>query len=152
MDCVFCGIANKQIPAFIVYEEEGFIAFLDINPANPGHIIVAPKKHYKNVMEMPEAAYTRMHAIARALALALFKFGAEGVDILLPIGSMAGQRIQHAFLHVIPRFPKDKVNFTWEPLKLTEEQFKEILRRIRAEIGVAEEKEEEKVVYEERLP
>lgn len=129
-NCIFCAIAQGKIPAYTVYNDDKFIAFLDINPANEGHLVISPKAHFTTVMEMNLDDYSQFFMLARVLALALLEFGAEGVNFLHSIGEAAGQRIPHAILHVIPRYKSDKVHLIWDPQKLDDAKLAELRGRI----------------------
>jgi histidine triad (HIT) family protein len=160
--CVFCAIAAGKIPSYRVYEDEKFMAFLDIYPANKGHLVIAPKGHFKTIMEMPEQEYSHFFMIARALCLALFEYGAQGVNILHSIGEAAGQRVPHVITHLVPRYTGDKVHLVWDPQKMDENQLKqvqqELMSKIRPEairtaapqpqVIIEEPKPEKKQVYE----
>ncbi len=128
--CLFCNIVAGKIPSYKVYEDNLFLAILDINPANPGHIVLMPKAHMSSIMEMSEQVLARFSIIARSLSLAVLEFGAEGVNILYSMGEAAGQRSPHMLVHIIPRYKNDKVRFIWEPQKFTEDQFKEYQQKM----------------------
>jgi len=95
-DCIFCKIANKEIPAHVVYEDDDFMAFLDIHPQTPGHVQVIPKEHYRWVWDIPKAgAYFE---VARKVALAQRKaFGTEWI-----LSKIIGDEVPHAHLWVFP--------------------------------------------------
>ncbi len=122
--CLFCNIIAGKIPSYKVYEDNSFVAILDINPANPGHLVLLPKAHMSSLMEMSEQDMFKFFTIARALSLSLLEFGAEGVNFLYAMGETAGQRSPHMLMHIIPRYKNDKVKFVWEPKKFSEEEFK----------------------------
>ena len=128
--CLFCNIVSGKIPSFKVFEDNLFIAILDINPANSGHIVLLPKRHISSIMEMQPQEYSQFFLVARALSLALLEFGAEGVNFLYSMGEAAGQRSPHMLLHIIPRHKEDKVRFIWEPLKLTQDDFKLVQEKL----------------------
>lgn len=107
-DCIFCKIANKEISAHIVYEDENYIAFLDINPHTPGHTQVIPKKHYRWVWDMPNNRDVSPNIgeyfeIAQKVAKAQMK--AFDTDWIL--SKIVGDEIPHAHIWV---FPNKKVN------------------------------------------
>ncbi len=128
--CLFCNIINGKIPSYKVYEDNSFIAILDINPANAGHLMLIPKKHMTSIMEMPDVELAKFFSVARGLSLALLEYGAKGINFLYGMGEAAGQRTPHAFMHVIPRYENDKVNLVWEPQKFSEEDFKNQQQKI----------------------
>ena len=109
-NCVFCRIVAGTIPAVKLYEDEQVLAFLDIAPINKGHALVIPKQHYFSVTEIPEATAGHLLAVASRLGGALLRaVDADGFNLLLSNGTVAGQVVPHTHLHVIPRFPEDGV-------------------------------------------
>ena len=113
--CVFCEIVSGQRPAAIVYRDDTVLAFMDIAPRNPGHVLVVPVRHADNLLELPPATARDMMAVAQRIARALkaTDLKTEGIQVLMNTGKAAGQEVFHAHLHVIPRFsgepePPDK--------------------------------------------
>ncbi len=108
LDCIFCKIIKREIPADIVYEDENCLAFLDITPINPGHVLLIPKKHYENLYDLPDKELTRLAPIIKKLAIAIKKgINAEGINIGMNNERPAGQLISHAHFHIMPRFSND---------------------------------------------
>ena len=107
--CIFCRIASGELPASVVYEDERTIAFLDIQPINPGHVLVIPKAHAKSLVDLsPEDAAQMMRVgqiIDRALRESSLR--CEGVNLFIADGEAAGQEVGHVHLHVFPRFDED---------------------------------------------
>jgi histidine triad (HIT) family protein len=97
-DCIFCKIARKEIPADIVYEDDATLAFLDIHPKGPGHMLVIPKQHYRWFEEMPDELYMRVFATAKKLALKMKEEGANHVQL-----GIVGKDVPHVHIHLIPR-------------------------------------------------
>ncbi len=129
--CVFCRIIKGEIPAKTVYEDANFLAFLDINPASPGHTLVIPKEHIAVLPQLPDELAAKAMVLIKKLAGVVFDAtNAQGLNIIQKNGSVAGQAVPHIHFHIIPRFEDDKLNFEWDPLKLSEEQFKEMQKRI----------------------
>lgn len=113
-DCVFCKIAAADIPAFIIYENESVVSFLDINPLAEGHLLVIPRKHYAQVMEMPQAECGALFSLVPMLGRVLLDVtGAEGFNVLLNNGRVAGQVVSHVHCHLIPRRPADELGYRW---------------------------------------
>jgi histidine triad (HIT) family protein len=107
-DCIFCKIINNEIPAAKVYEDEQVLAFLDINPVNPGHTLVIPKEHHETLLEMTEQAVDKVFNVGRKIASTMKEaLDAPGVNIAMNVGEAAGQVVFHAHLHVMPRFEGD---------------------------------------------
>src|SRR5437867_10263722 len=100
-ECVFCKIAKKQIPAKLIYEDEKFLAFLDIRPMNPGHTLIVPKQHLQWTWEVPQ--FGEYFEVAKVVALAAMK----GLDSKMVNFITAGRGVPHAHIHVVPRFDND---------------------------------------------
>ncbi len=107
--CVFCQIVAGTAPASVVYEDELSLAFMDIRPVTPGHVLVIPKAHHAYLADSPEPLWTHVCAVARRLARAVRAAGVrcEGVNIHLADGEAAGQEIFHCHVHVIARYEGD---------------------------------------------
>lgn len=104
-ECLFCGIVAGKIPSIKVFEDGQHLAFLDINPRNPGHTLVIPKRHYEVVMDMPEAEAGKLfEAVKRLSANIKIATKADGISIIENNYKPAGQVIPHVHFHVIPRF------------------------------------------------
>jgi histidine triad (HIT) family protein len=107
-DCIFCQIAQKKIPSSIVYEDENFVAFLDIRPANKGHVLVIPKKHIEDLLSLSEEQNKELFEVVHRVAQGIKKAtNADALNIVQNNGAAAGQVIPHVHVHVIPRFEKD---------------------------------------------
>ena len=107
-DCLFCKIVAGEIPSYKIYEDEKFLAFLDTNPVNKGHILVIPKEHSKNILEMEDTPIKEMAVITKKLAKYIKeKLNADGINIISNINTTAGQVIFHTHTHIIPRFKND---------------------------------------------
>jgi histidine triad (HIT) family protein len=100
-DCIFCKISQKKIPAEIIYEDDNFVAFLDIRPLNPGHTLVIPKKHYRWVWDIEHigAYYEVVKKIANTLKKAL------QTDYVVSL--VFGEEVEHAHTWLVPRFKND---------------------------------------------
>ena len=112
-DCVFCRILKGEIPCCKVYEDDKVLAFLDIAPFNFGHTVIVPKEHNHSVTTLPEEYLSAMFVVAPKLAVAIMTAtGAEGFNLVLNNGHVAGQVVPHAHLHILPRFADDDVLIT----------------------------------------
>jgi histidine triad (HIT) family protein len=108
--CIFCRIAQKQVPANLVYEDEKALAFLDIRPLNEGHTLVIPKAHYETVFDIPQELITYLHGITKRVAIAVKKATkADGISIIQQNGKAASQEVLHLHVHVIPRYEGQKL-------------------------------------------
>ena len=108
MDCLFCKIAKREIGTEKVWEDSDFFAFLDIKPVNPGHTLVIPKSHYRNIFDMPEDVLSKMALAVKKISIAV-KDGveAEGINIAMNNEPASGQIVFHAHFHIIPRYSSD---------------------------------------------
>ncbi|MBK1896040.1 HIT family protein [Chryseobacterium paridis] len=108
-DCIFCKIINRELPASIIHEDDHVIAFMDIQPVNPGHILVVPKIHKELIAELDTDLTSRMFNIAAKINLAIRKspIQSEGINYFLADGEAAGQEVFHTHLHIFPRFRHD---------------------------------------------
>ncbi|HWT22435.1 MAG TPA: HIT family protein [Solirubrobacteraceae bacterium] len=115
-DCLFCKIVAGEIPATRVREDERTIAFMDINPATPGHVLVVPRAHARDLLAMPDDDLSACIAAAQDMARRVHeRLGADGVNLLNSCGSAAWQTVFHFHLHVIPRYSGDPLRLPWIP-------------------------------------
>jgi histidine triad (HIT) family protein len=115
-DCLFCKIVAGELPATIVAEDERTIAFMDINPATRGHVLVIPREHAADIHAIePEDLQAVAVAAQRVAARAVAKLGADGVNLLNSNGAAAWQTVFHFHLHVIPRYEDDPLRLPWVP-------------------------------------
>jgi len=125
-NCLFCKIINKEIPCHQIYEDDNFFAFLDIKPRNPGHTLVIPKKHYRWVWDIQEDYSKTVNKIANSLK--------KATNTKLVISIVLGEEIEHAHIHLIPRFPDDGHGVLLDLSKIkeiSEEEMKEITEKIK---------------------
>ena len=107
-DCIFCKIVRAEIPCSKIYEDNEFLAFLDIRPINKGHTLVVPKLHCKNLLDFPKAEETDLIEFIKKVANAVVKATkADGFNLGMNNGRASGQVIPHAHFHIIPRFSDD---------------------------------------------
>ena len=133
MTCVFCDIVNRLVPAYIIFEDVGHIAFLDKYPISIGHTLVLPKAHFERVNDMSRegfcALYSRVHALNQVITSRL---GATASHISINDGAAANQLIPHVHVHIIPRSHADSAGFTARKL-LRPEQMEEIRKKLAAD-------------------
>lgn len=116
-DCVFCRIVAGQIPSTKVYEDEHTLAFMDIGQVNPGHVLVAVKKHAANLFELEDAQAAAVGRASRTVARAIeAAFKPEGLSVYQANGKPAGQTVFHYHVHLLPRHAGDGMELTW-PVK-----------------------------------
>ena len=107
-ECVFCKIVAGEIPANKVYEDDMYLAFLDISPVNPGHALVIPKAHYPDLPATPDEVLSGLAVTLKKVAAAIMKaMGVQGFNVTVNNGSVAGQVVEHVHFHVIPRLAND---------------------------------------------
>jgi histidine triad (HIT) family protein len=132
-DCVFCKIRDGQIPSFKIYEDARTLAFMDINPLNPGHCLVMTRSHAATIFDADivdlQAAMATLKKVAAAVRAAV---QADGVNILQANGAAAFQSVPHIHFHVIPRFTNDGKGFDWKLVAGDKEQIRMTGDRIRA--------------------
>jgi histidine triad (HIT) family protein len=115
-DCIFCKIVAGELPAAKVHEDDRTIGFLDISPATRGHLLVIPRAHSKDLLEIPVEDLQACMRTAQMLASrAKERLGADGVSLLNSCGSAAWQTVFHFHLHVIPRYEDDPLRLPWKP-------------------------------------
>jgi diadenosine tetraphosphate (Ap4A) HIT family hydrolase len=116
MSCRFCEIAAGRAPASLVCADPQVLAFLDVRPVNPGHLVVVPRPHVATLAELDPDVGATLFRVAQRLAIALRRSGlrCDGVNLLLADGPAAGQEVEHLHLHVIPRRVEDGFRITAE--------------------------------------
>lgn len=131
-DCIFCKIVLGEIPASKIYEDEHTTAFLDIMPANKGHCLVIPKKHHKDLLDLPEEILEKMTSSAKKVARAMSSSVGNGsYNLVMNNGREAGQIVFHAHIHIIPRFKDDGINLEWKPRKYIGVEMQEYTEKIK---------------------
>ncbi len=117
-DCIFCKLANGEIPTNTIYEDNDFRVILDAAPANLGHCLVLPKAHAANIYELDENLVGKGFMVAQKIAKAVKKTtGCDGVNILQNNGEAAGQTVFHFHIHIIPRYKTDDVVMSFGSFK-----------------------------------
>ena len=132
--CVFCGIIAGDLAASRVYEDDHVVAFMDVRPLTPGHLLVVPRVHADNLEVLDEDLGTRMFTAAHRLARALRNSAvpSEGVNFFLADGVAAGQEVFHVHLHVIPRTPGDGFRLKARPRTPERHELDATAERVRA--------------------
>ena len=126
-NCIFCKIANGEIPSATIYEDEEFRVFLDLNPASRGHALLVPKEHFSNLFEMDDEHCAKAMILAKKTAERMKeKLGCDGVNLVQNNGEAAGQTVFHFHMHLIPRWKDDGVGVTWKPGELSDEEREEL--------------------------
>lgn len=131
-NCIFCKLANGDIPTATLYEDEDFRVILDASPASKGHVLIIPKEHYANLYELSDELASKVLVLAKKMITKLTDIlGCDGYNIVQNNGEAAGQTVFHFHLHMIPRSKDDGVGIGWKMGELTEEDKGELLSKIK---------------------
>ena len=104
-DCIFCRIANGEIPSATIYEDADFRVILDLGPASKGHALILPKEHFDNIYELDEDTAAKAFVLAKNMAGKMTEaLGCDGFNIVQNNGTVAGQTVFHFHMHLIPRY------------------------------------------------
>lgn len=134
-DCIFCKIANGEIPSNTVYEDEHYRAILDLSPATKGHTLILPKDHFENLFDADKPTVEGVMKMAQKIGSAMMKtLGCDGINVVQNNGAAAGQTVKHLHVHLIPRYEGDGQIVTWKQNESDPEEQKEIAARIAAAI------------------
>ncbi len=132
--CIFCKIANGEIPSSTIYEDEDFRVFLDLGPAARGHALIVPKEHYANIYELEDTLCSRVFLLAKKLALHMTEvLHCDGFNIMQNNGAVAGQTVFHFHLHLIPRYEGDKAGIRWNPGSAKPEELAKLVEMLRVD-------------------
>lgn len=130
-DCIFCKIANGEIPSKTLYEDEAFRVILDLGPATKGHALILPKDHAANLFELPEETAAAAMVVAKKMAQKMKdKLHCDGLNLVQNNGEVAGQTVMHFHLHMIPRYEGDGQNILWNPGTSTPEELEAVRKEI----------------------
>ena len=131
-ECIFCRIANGEIPSATLYEDDDFRVILDLGPASKGHALILPKSHAANIYELPDELAEKAMVLAKKMAGRMTEaLECDGFNIVQNNGEVAGQTVFHFHMHLIPRYEGDQVNVTWKPGTLTDEVRDEIIGKLK---------------------
>jgi histidine triad (HIT) family protein len=135
-DCLFCGIVDGSVPSETIDSDERTVAFMDINPATPGHALVVPRAHSADLIEIEaedlEATSVAAQRLAKRIKATL---NADGINVLNACGAAAWQTVFHFHLHVIPRYEDDPLKLPWIPRGGESEEIAAIAAKLRGDDG-----------------
>ena len=135
-NCIFCKLANGEIPTATIYEDEDFRVILDLGPATKGHALILPKNHFDDIYSMDDATAAHVFQVAVKVAKAMKEtLGCEGLNIVQNNGEIAGQTVFHFHMHLIPRYKGDQVGITWHPGELSDADKEEILLKVKEQLS-----------------
>lgn len=130
-DCIFCKLANGDIPTKTIYEDEKFRVILDMSPATKGHALILPKDHYANLYEIPEDLAVDCMKLAKKMAISMTEaLKCDGFNLVQNNGETAGQTIFHFHMHLIPRYVDDDQEINWRPTEVSSEELEKIREKI----------------------
>jgi len=130
-DCIFCKIANGQIPSKTLYEDGDFRVILDLGPATEGHALILPKEHAANLFELSEDVASKALLVAQKMAIRMKEtLGCDGLNLVQNNGEAAGQTVSHFHIHVIPRYENDGQNINWVPGSPSQEELEAVCQKI----------------------
>ena len=110
MDCIFCKIIKGDIPSYTIYEDDIVKVFLDVNPMSPGHMLIIPKKHFENILEVDAQTLAHVMQVTQNLAKQIVeKLNAKGLNILTNTNEVAGQTVHHFHVHILPRYDEKEL-------------------------------------------
>lgn len=122
-NCIFCKIANGEIPSRTLYEDDDFRVILDLNPATKGHALIMPKDHYQNLYQIDDGTAAKVLPLAKKMAVMMTKkLGCDGFNVLQNNNEIAGQTVFHFHVHLIPRYSSDNQSLVMPPCGMTAEQ------------------------------
>ena len=131
-NCIFCSIIGGDIPSHKIYEDELFLAFLDIFPASKGHTLVIPKEHHADIHAMSADLYGAMASVAKNVAdLLMNKLSSEGTTIMQMNRQAGWQTVFHAHMHVIPRWEGDALHKPWDIAPASPDGLANLIRLIK---------------------
>jgi histidine triad (HIT) family protein len=132
-DCIFCKLANGDIPTNSIYEDEKFNVILDNGPATKGHALILPKDHADSLFDLPEETAADAMKLAKKLGQHMVEtLKADGLNVVQNNGEAAGQTVKHYHLHLIPRYEGDGQKILWDPTSPSAEelvQVKDLLKK-----------------------
>ena len=131
-NCIFCKLANGDIPTYTLYEDDDFKVIFDAGPATEGHALILPKSHAADIFELDDELVGKAFVLAKKLAAVLSEvFEADGINILQNNHPAAGQSVFHVHIHLIPRHEGDNAFKMWTPGEQNKERLEKALEKIR---------------------
>ena len=126
-NCIFCKLANGEIPTNKIYEDDDFTVIMDASPATKGHSLILPKEHYANLYEIPDEIAAKVFPLAKKLVSHMTEvLKCDGFNVLQNNGETAGQTVFHFHMHLIPRYEGKEQILTWSNETFSDEEMKEI--------------------------
>ena len=134
--CIFCQIIDGKVQSKKIYEDEHVVAVLDINPSNPGHMLIMPKEHYSIMPQIPEEEIEHLFLVVKSLSNSCLRaLEVQGSNIIVANGVAAGQRAQHFMIHLIPRKEDDGIDFNLPQNTMDEKELENIRKMLAKSLG-----------------
>ncbi len=131
-NCIFCKLANGEIPTNMIYEDAEFAVILDNGPATRGHCLILPKEHSEDLFALPEETAAGAMKLAKKLAERLRdRLGCDGLNVVQNNGAVAGQTVKHYHLHLIPRYENDGQHILWKPTEPSPDELKSLCEKLK---------------------
>lgn len=135
-NCIFCKIANGEIPSFTLYEDDMFRVIFDLSPSTKGHALILPKEHFRNLFELGEDYAAKLMPTVKKVATAMKEvLGCDGFNLLQNNEEVAGQTIFHFHMHLIPRYNDDNIKLAMATGELDQNTAADIADSIRARVN-----------------
>lgn len=129
--CIFCKIANGEIPTYTIYEDEMFRGILDVSPATKGHTLILPKEHCTDLFDLSKEQSLHIMEVVQKVGKKLKEtFDCAGINVIQNNGEVAGQTVFHYHLHLIPRYEGDGQKISWNITDITKEELEIIHQSI----------------------
>ena len=130
-DCIFCRIANGEIPSATIYEDADFRVILDLGPASKGHALILPREHAADLYELPDETAGKVLILAKKMASVMReRLKCDGLNLVQNNGEVAGQTVRHFHLHLIPRYVNDGQRINWVPGEPSQEELEAVRKEI----------------------
>ena len=131
-DCIFCKISKGEAKSWKTYEDKNVMAFLSLNPSNDGHTLIAPKKHYEDIYDIPENELKKIISVAKRLSQRYKeKLNVKELNLLHASGKNAQQSVFHFHLHLVPRNKDDGIDLWHKDREKIKLDFDEILEKLK---------------------
>ena len=131
-NCIFCKLANGEIPTRSIYEDEEFNVIMDMSPLSKGHSLILPKAHYKNLYDIPEDTASKVMILAKKMATQMTeKLGAKGFNLVQNNNEVAGQTVFHFHMHLVPRYENDGEPISWAPTSPSAKELDAVYRELK---------------------
>jgi len=133
-NCIFCKIIDKQIPSKLIYEDDDFMAILDVAPATKGHVLILPKEHATTLLDLSDDKASKILVLAKKIIAAMKEVhGFNNYNIIQNNGRIAGQTVDHYHLHLIPRYSVEELDL-WVPHEDDPSVTEELAKAVREQI------------------